>query len=234
MTLQLIAFYTETTGVNKWDDFVQIAAHGKDFRYDSLALPKVIVNPEAVKVHGYTYERLQQLGARPSTEVAREFAEALNTTNLLLCGHNLQFDLKITDQHPELSFLRRAPSICTYHAALRMLPELESHKLESVFAHLCPDAVADTKPHDAYSDARCSYLIACLLAASANMDVKAFAAWMSEPQELEKWPNGPKRGVRIADLDSGYLRWALTKDFPPDVAHSCRKELDRRAFGGDK
>ena len=53
--------------------------------------------------------------------------------------------------------------------------------------------------------------------------------WSSVPALLIRCHIGKERGKLWSDVDSGFLRWLLDKDFDDDVKFTARHHLEQRA-----
>ena len=90
---------TETTGVSKSAQIVEIALLDTRgiVRINSLVMPVGRRRIGASRVHGLTYRRLVEGGARPWSAVAPEVATALREANALLAW-NSDFDVRMLRQ----------------------------------------------------------------------------------------------------------------------------------------
>ncbi len=89
----------ETTGVQAWSECVEIGAidtTGAD-RFWSLVMPVDDVPVDASKVHGYTREDLEELGAPRYDEIHDQIFALLNSVSLIL-AYNAAFDLRLLQQ----------------------------------------------------------------------------------------------------------------------------------------
>lgn len=108
--------------------------------------------PEPVqRINGITNEML--VGhPKPETVFAhfRDFVE-----NSTLLAHNAPFDLSfIRHEFGRLGWGLRNPMRCTLQMSRQRFADLPNHRLETVFRHLFPDAIADLRLHRALEDAR--------------------------------------------------------------------------------
>lgn len=233
----LVCLDAETTGLGADEDFVQIAAvlHREgDDKYcttSSLALPEVSVSKGATDTHGYSWERLASLGARPSAEVAAELArevlEFVDDAPFVLAGHNIDYDLRVLARHAPLKrlFDLAAGQICTRQLAHRVSPMLPNHQLLTVFADWCGNG-HNILPHDALSDAWCVFK---MVQARTNKNCLGLARWLASPCPLTAMPFGKHKGAAFQDLPEGYLVWLIgNQNMDGDVRHSAITELDTR------
>lgn len=119
--------------------------------------------------------------------------------------------------------------ICTFKCALRLWPDAPSHSNQALRYWLDPvglDRAIASRSHRALPDA---YVTAFLLREMLReATVEQLVAWTREPALLTKIAFGKHRGKRWAEVDAGFLRWILTKDFDEDVLLTARAELARR------
>lgn len=142
-----------------------------------------------------------------------------------LCAHNSRFEqLWFTDE-----ITGGAKWICTFKCALRLWPDAPSHSNQALRYWLDPvglDRAIASRSHRALPDA---YVTAFLLREMLReATVEQLVAWTREPALLTKIAFGKHRGKRWAEVDAGFLRWILTKDFDEDVLLTARAELARR------
>lgn len=90
---------TETTGVSKWSEVVDIALIDTCGRavYDRPVLPYGPIPRAASNVHGLTRKHLEELGAKPWPDHHESVVTALRQASVLL-AYNLRFDLRVIDQ----------------------------------------------------------------------------------------------------------------------------------------
>jgi DNA polymerase III epsilon subunit-like protein len=248
----LVCLDTETTGLGADEDVVQLAAvlHREGdaafHTLSSLALPEVAVSHGAEQTHGYSYERLLGLGAKPSAYVAGEFAREVSGFSAgapyVLAGHNLGYDLKVLSRHPELTclFEGAAGTVCTRQLAHRVSPRLPDHQLMTVFRDWCMcNGEPRVKPHDALSDAWCVFKMIRQEMdggrerrdASGMKTYQGLAEWLGTPAKLGAMPFGKHKGAAFNDIPESYLRWLVGNDNTDgDVRHSASTELARRAM----
>jgi DNA polymerase-3 subunit epsilon len=90
---------TETTGVSKWSEVIDIALIDTCGRtvYDHLVLPQRSIPGAASRVHGLTRKHLEEFGAKPWTDHHASVVSALRRASILL-AYNLEFDVRLIDQ----------------------------------------------------------------------------------------------------------------------------------------
>ncbi|MBA2412694.1 MAG: 3'-5' exonuclease [Burkholderiaceae bacterium] len=130
--------------------------------------------------------------------------------------------------------LIKADFICTWKAALRQWPDLESHSLQAIryALKLAADPVLAMPPHRAGPDAYlCGVLLLELL---KHQTVETLVAWSAEPAVFTKFDFGKFNGQPLSAADDGFLNWMLGKDFSEDWLWNVRRELARRAGAAEQ
>lgn len=153
---RVVVFDTETTGICRCDQIVQIAAAeyvgGELTRTLMLYVkPTCAINPFAEAVHHLSWEFLQEHGVEP-VEALAEFFEFLGE-GAILVGHNIRFDLRMLDHECcEFGFGANIQDIefaDTLSLARKLLPGLESYRLCNLIAEL---GLEGDNTHDALDD----------------------------------------------------------------------------------
>jgi DNA polymerase-3 subunit epsilon len=221
MAALLAIFDTETTGINPelGDEVVQLASlvqHEEDFHVDSfvsLANPGRPIPEGASNVHGI-YDH-QVADAPPSREVVQSWWDSITRTardrdaELIVCGHNAQFDLRMIGRHVDLP--PNLSVIDTLQVAHRMEPLMPSYKLTELWAkRRIGDIDYSRNAHDALADCwMCRELLLSYLA-ELKCSLKELVEDLRQPRILEINPVGKKyKGWRFKDIDRGSLRWML-------------------------
>ena len=154
---RVVAFDTETTGCNTYDEICQIAAaeyvHGTRSRtFARYICPTCEMNPFAEMVHGLSLDFLHEHGLEPE-EAMRQFFEFVGD-DVLLVAHNATFDMRMVRQECRkfgLAFAPQGLETCdTLTLSRRLRPDLPSHKLSYLIGALDIDGV---NSHDALDDA---------------------------------------------------------------------------------
>lgn len=141
-------------------------------------------------------------------------------------AHNAKFERQwITD---DLTSGR--PWICTYKCALRLWPDAPSHSNQTLRYWRKPpglDREIANVAHRAGPDAYVSAHLLAQMLTEAPLD--SLIQWTSEPALLIRCHIGKERGKLWSDVDSGFLRWLLDKDFDEDVKFTARHHLELKA-----
>ena len=155
---RVVAFDTETTGMDKFDEICQIAAveyvNGVRGRTFGVYLqPSCEMNPFAEAVHGLSMDFLSEHGIAPVEGMTR-FFDFLGTGDMLLVAHNIRFDLRMARQECRKFGIQSDVSpfaTCDTVALARVLcPALPSYRLGRLIETL---AIEGINSHDALDDA---------------------------------------------------------------------------------
>lgn len=239
MAVLLTIFDTETTGVHpeKGDDVIQLASliqHEDDFHVDSfvsLANPGKPIPVEASAVHGLYDHHIAD--APPTREVVRDWWDAVLRTvqerkaELIVCGHNVQFDLRMIRKHVDL------PSdlhvIDTLQLAHRVEPLMPSYKLTELYKkRRTGDVDYSENAHDALADVWMCREILISYLAELKRSLKELAEDLRKPKILEFNPVGGRKlaGRRFKEMDKGALRWMRSNmTLSPDILASIDDAL---------
>jgi len=195
-------------------------------------------------VHGI---KAEDLVACPSfRDVAPEFRSLLDAADVIV-GYNVAFDLDMLAA--ELSRAEMPPLDLAEKKivdVLRLWHHVEPRTLVAAHAKFCGSALVDA--HQASADvAATARVLAAMLDAFGLADkpwpeIAAIsdpfpkrAAWIG-PSPHVQWDDngvavfgfGKHKGRRVDQIDAGFLRWVLGKDFPPHVKDVCRAALEHR------
>jgi DNA polymerase III subunit epsilon len=158
MQSRYVAIDVETSGISllRGSRVIEVAAvelRGGKVVAEFASLINVVcdIHPAATRVHGITRRMLH--GSPGPDEVWRGFLDFAGNSPLI--AHNASFDLGFV-RH-ELGLLRLSlpnRGICTLRLARRSLPQLSSHRLESVARNVLGGIPDDCRLHRALGDAR--------------------------------------------------------------------------------
>ena len=153
---KIVVYDLETTGLDtETDEPVQISAlkfgeRGKTAELNLFCLPSVEISEGAEKTHGFTEEKLKELGGISVKEALEKFSKFAEGS--VLVGHNsFAFDDAVLDRISkeygvEIKVTARAD---TLKIASLFRPDLKNRKLST----LCEEfGVINEKAHDAFSD----------------------------------------------------------------------------------
>ncbi len=211
--------------------------------------PSVAIHPEAIGVHGITMEDLA--GCPAFGAVLPEFHPLLETADVL-AGYNVGFDLDMLQA--ELARAGVLPLDLSRKLivdVLRLWHHVEPRTLIAAHAKFCGLPIEGAHQASADVAATARVLTAMLgtfgLADKAWSEIAAIsdpfpkrASWLG-PSAHVQWDTsgavvfgfGKYKGNQVGQVDGGFLRWILAKDFPPHVKDICRAALEQRGQFND-
>lgn len=126
------------------------------------------------------------------------------------------------------------PWIDTYRCSLRLHPDAPSHSNNGMRYYLRPEGLQRNLAVPAHRAQPDSYVTAHLVRdfLNAGHSVAQLVKWSDEPAllprcKIGKWRNDGK-GTPWTEVDSGFLKWMLDKDFDEDTVFTARYHLDQR------
>jgi exodeoxyribonuclease X len=185
-----------------------------------LAHPGRPIPADAAAVHHITDAMV--MDEAPPAEAARKLFGA-NVPDYF-AAHNAPFDRAVMMPHLAPA-LRGVPWIDTWRAALHLVPDAPSFKLQVLRYHLGlkPRLPLDLAPHNALYDALvAAELVVWMLAKHPPQELIALSA---APVVLRKVSFGKHRDLAWADVPRDYLSWVVRQDFDADVLHTARHYL---------
>ena len=158
MHSRYVAIDVETSGISplRGSRVIEVAAvelRTGEIVSEFVSLINVVcdIHPGAARVHGITRRMLR--GSPEPEEVWRGFLEFVRNSPLI--AHNASFDLGfVRYELGRLGLSLPNRGICTLQLARRSLPQLSSHRLESVARNLLGCIPDDCHLHRALGDAR--------------------------------------------------------------------------------
>lgn len=226
----IVVLDTETTGLGEEDQVIELAVvwlseddpEQERYKYSFLIRPTVPITPGARAAHHVTDAELA--GKWPPQ---RHPVQLLLPPDAVVVAHNLEFDARMLLQTwPRLVLPSRR--LCTWRASLHVWPDEDSHSNQALrYSRGLSVPGADGLPaHRALADALVtSALLRDML---RERSLGELVELSSQPALIKNVRFGKYRGQRWADMDSGYLRWVLSKNFDDDVMHTARYWLERR------
>jgi exodeoxyribonuclease X len=166
----------------------------------------------------------EDVKSAPPFDMAVEFAME-GERPIALAAHSANFErMFLTDE-----LMGGLPWICTYKGALRKWQEAPSHSNQALRYWRKPEglqrelaAVAHRAQPDAYVTA---FHLRDLLEVAS---IEELILWTGEPA-LQVWCRiGAWRDHKWTEVDSGFMRWILARDFDEDVKFTCRHHLALR------
>ena len=192
-----------------------------------LVNPGRPIPPESSAVHHLIDADVRKAGTWRDA-AAISFADMTESHPIVaFCAHNIKFERQwCTDD-----LIGTRPWICTYKCALRLWPDAPSHSNQALRYWRNPtglDRNIASVAHRAWPDA---YVTAFLLRdmLNAGTSVETLVEWSSQPALTVRCHVGKFRGQPWADVEIGFLRWMLDKDFDEDTLFSVRHEIEKRA-----
>ena len=161
---EYVVIDTETTGIGKKDQVVDIAAvyvsDGEIVdRFQRFINPTVRINPKAEAVHGLSKDFLLSKG-REANSIFQEFSKFLK--GMPVVGHNVTFDKRMIERHSEeVGFPIKLNIAFDTLLLSRKILDLDSHKLENIIKKFGLDKGLSS--HSALDDAIASKRYADLL-----------------------------------------------------------------------
>lgn len=153
---RVVVLDTETTGISRDDEIVQLAAAeyvcGRLERtLDLYLVPSCPIRPEAEAVHHITMPFLVEHGIRP-TEALSRFFEFVGD-DVLLVAHNIRFDFRMLQndcRKYDCEYVPDDVSFCdTIAFAKKVVPGLDHYRLGFLIEAL---GLAGTNSHNALDD----------------------------------------------------------------------------------
>lgn len=253
-SLQIIVLDVETTGKDRATD--QIVELCLQFGLGAEAAsrtwrirPEVPIHPEAVAVHGITMEALA--GCPSFSGVVREFFPLLAAADVIV-GYNVAFDLDMIQAEvvragiPPLSFEGKQVV-----DVLRLWHHVEPRTLVAAHMKFCGEGMVDA--HQATADVAATARVLSSMLAAFGLSDKSWgeiatmsdpfvnrASWLG-PSSHVQWDEsgavvfgfGKHKGQQVVHVDAGFLRWVLSKDFPPHVKKICGVALEKPSRFGE-
>lgn len=247
--LSVVVLDVETTGKDRSVDQVielclQLGASAGDEARTWRICPSVPIHPEATKVHGITAEDLS--GCPLFGDVAAEFIPLIESADVII-GYNVAFDLDMLQA--EFSRAQLPPLELTKKKivdVLRLWHHVEPRTLVAAHEKFCGEALVDA--HQATADVAATARVLAAMLQTFGLEGKSWleiaaisdpfsgrATWLG-PSPHVQWDAsgavvfgfGKHKGCQIDEVDPGFLRWVLAKDFPPHVKKICQVALERR------
>jgi DNA polymerase III subunit epsilon len=244
----IIILDVETTGKDRLtDQIVELCVQG-GLGVDAGVLvwrikPSIPIHPEATAVHGITAE---DVATCPTfADLAAEISKAIAGADVIV-GYNVAFDIDMLQVEFERAKLPRL-DLATKQIVdvLRLWHHVEPRTLIAAHEKFLGWPMADAHAASADVAATGRVLSAMLekfeLAAKPWPELAAIAnpftgreKWIG-PSHHVQWRDdgfavfafGKNNGSRIDQVDSGFLRWVLGKDFPSHVKDICHLALHK-------
>jgi DNA polymerase-3 subunit epsilon len=247
--LKIIVLDVESTGKERSTDQIIELCLQHGVTADALSqtwriLPSVAIHPEATAVHGIKAEDL--VGCHPFVTVALEFRPLLEAADVIV-GYNIAFDLDMLQA--EFSRAKTPPLDLAGKRVvdvLRLWHHVEPRTLVAAHEKFCGQTFDGA--HQAGADVAATARVLGAMLETFGLADKSWPeiatlsdpfasrqAWIGPSPHIQ-WDDsgtvvfgfGKHRGVQVDQVDAGFLRWVIGKDFPPHVKDVCRVVLERR------
>jgi DNA polymerase-3 subunit epsilon len=243
LTEPIVIFDLETTGTNVTKDhIIQFAAlridpKAKGDIYKELEFkckPPISIPEGASKVNGITNEAVAGCSAFSTyiDDIEKLFE------NAILAGFNLKrFDLKILGRELEESERHAILDNRIVYDAYSMFCKHNSRKLESAVKYYSNQEHEDA--HDAMGDVVATAVVVASQLMRESSTPQELVAKFAEDEAkedkeyLERWliedngkyilNFGKYKGQALADIDKGFIKWVLNKDFPDVVKEKFKQ-----------
>jgi DNA polymerase III epsilon subunit-like protein len=225
----------ETTGFDPVNDriveFACIVTEGgaERTRFATLVDPQRPIPAAVSAIHHIT---ARHVASQPRLADIVPTIERL-ARDAVVVAHNARFDLSF------LPMLAGHPRICTLRLARHLVRGVANYTNQTLRYELAVDdpeldgAIAHRALGDVLVTRRVfERLLEIALATGFARDVEGLIARIGRPARLERLWFGKYRGRELAEIPSDYLDY-VCRNFgdDPDVRHSARTELQRRAEG---
>lgn len=172
-------------------------------RVESLIDPECAISPGAAGVHGITY------GMVADKPTLKEFFtyvtdDPFGYGDIVFVGHQASFDLPMV--RPYIKSLGAV--VCTLKLARRLYPEAENHKLQTLRYTFGLEA---GDGHRAMGDVITTHSLLKRMMADTGMSFQELAAFVNQPQIIERIGFGKHKGTKLADLPTNYIHWLLNE-----------------------
>lgn len=224
MTTRIVFFDTETTGANPATaKIVELGYVVTDEELNVLNSWRTLVDPEmpipadASGVHHITDEDVYDA---PTVEQISEACLApLQQPGAILVAHNAPFDLQVA-----AGLLGRDyKSIDTLQLAKRYIPDAPNHKLGTLMYYCGLTQRKNT--HSAIEDCMiCVDLLRHIMLVT-NKSIDELITASNEPLVIRVMPFGKHKGMKMEDVPTDYLKWALREmnNLDANLRHTMEK-----------
>lgn len=231
----LIYLDLETTGLERSDRICSVGLIIEDGEKREVCSERVRppckVSTEAMAVHHITNEMLKEAVPFSDSKSAERLRQ-LNSTENILVGHNVGFDLEMLAKE---GLLWQGGFIDTLRCSRHLIEEIDRFSLQYLRYELglyrAEEAPAaslkiDLVAHDALSDAfHVSFLHGYL---NTMADDSVLMQLSSEAVLIKKFVFGKYKGHYIEEVamqDAGYLRWLLGQELDEDLEHTIKQYI---------
>lgn len=210
-----------------------LAGAPMEFEVDSprafFAFPGCPIPPITAAVHHIMDEDV--CAEPPWREVLRNVVDSaiVGPEMIALAAHSAKFEQLWTKG------MATVPWLCTYKLALRFWQDAPSHSNMALRYWRKPAGLRREGALPAHRAGPDAYVTAHHLRDLLEEGARAHTLSIEQGVEISSQPGlqvnchiGDWRGRKWADVDDGFMRWILSKDFDEDVRFTCTYWLDRR------
>jgi exodeoxyribonuclease X len=223
---------TETTGAKEGDTPCEVGWVRVDGDFnvleevESIIDPQQLIAPSASGIHGLTnadcepYPTLEEFFTLPNTDgcYGRSIDEPV-----VLIGHRVGFDHGMLKQY----VTNVVQELDTLRWARRLYPDSDDHKLSTLIYALGLPRSAGA--HRVMADVYSAMYLVRHLCERTGLTLRQLAEASAEPFTIKYMPMGKYKGQLIAEVDRGYLRWALNNlDLDPDLKYTLETALKNK------
>lgn len=248
--MNIITIDTETTGVDVANDAVVelCIQYGLEDATGHAEAPVVglwrfrpwkLIPEAATKIHGITNEDVAPL--EPFGSCANEIADALEGADVII-GYNVDFDLQILDAEFHRIIGGPRPKLGAHIVdALALWRAMEPRTLKDAYRTFVGGAFMNA--HAADADVAATAQVAIGMIHKFGLADKSWEeiAALASPERSRfiggtkhfQWNDageivctfGKNKGMLLTQIDKGFLRWVIGKDFPVSVKKICQLGL---------
>lgn len=227
----ILVIDTETTGLAQGSEPIEIALvrvnEGEIRSWDH----SVVRSAKVVEIEARAAHHIQQEEIDKAPLLVDVVPGWLHEWPTHIAAHNAVFDKRIMEPYLFGLNLHMMPWICTYKCAVKLWPDLYSHKLQSIRYSLGLKVTIPVGlyPHRALYDALvCAALLQHMLT-QPGVTLDQLESWSGAPLLLSKVPMGTHRGKKWKDVPRDYLNWILRQsDMSEDIHATARYWIEQR------
>ena len=220
----LAIFDTETSGFK--GGVVELGSviltdSGKRYTFHERCKPILPVEPGAYKTHGISDEDVAN--CRPQHDVLYNWVSDIVELShevqeeVVICAHNLQFDVRMIQQSVDLSQFKK---VCSLEFARVALPDAEKHKLGFLYEYL-----GFTQAYNAHSALDDCLMLEQVLGKLMWFTSKSYYDVAREqvmpPKIIPKVTFGKHKGLKFEDVPRDYLSWIYDNHDNKDAVYTA-------------
>jgi exodeoxyribonuclease X len=188
--------------------------------YESLIDPERPISPEASGIHHITDDMVY---TAPTLDEFMEMNDyPLADEDLVVSGHNVQFDCRMIGDHIPKSHRR----VCTLRLAKNLWPDAENHKLQTLRYKFKLDAGT---AHRAMGDVITCINLLRLISQEQKVSIHGLIDMARAPLSLDtRIGFGKHKGTKLRELPPSWVQWLLEK--AESVDPDLREALTTRGY----